>query len=500
MRRSIKENISGVFIRLFPLVVIFTGSLYNPADADLGWHLKYGEYFLTHGRILMENLFSSTMIYFHWINHSWMTDVITYAIFRSYGFYGLTIVGALTVTLAFACFSRSARLTLWEKAIFVPLMINIMEPLTMISLRSHLISLSLLGILWYLLKKYSEGSQRILILTIPLFAFWSNIHGEFILGLALFGLWTLIQTFITLYPTRKRTRSDIFQASKGILVYIGCTIAPIINPFGPWVYWETLKHFGNPLQKFIIEWLPLDTYSPTWWKLVGWGILLSGSIYILYKQKKLRQELPFVLPVVVMFGLSFWMRRYAWPMFLLSIPVTRTVVSMIKPMKISLSIWVASSILFVTYFYVVLVQNPGKGISSMNWDAYCRRYLGCSTASATYLSNHLPSGKLLTFYNWGGWLIWNYPSIKPSIDGRMTLWRDEKGYSAFEEYYSWEQGWKDPDLSEYDAVYFTPDKPLYPLMMKHVTSGTWRIEYQDARATLFVRAYPRAILGPTKTH
>jgi hypothetical protein len=93
----------------------------------------------------------------------------------------------------------------------------------------------------------------------------------------------------------------------------------------------------------------------------------------------------------------------------------------------------------------------------------------------------------LTFYNWGGWLIWNYPEIKPSMDGRMPFWKDEKEYSSFAEYYPLEQDWKSIDESKYDYVYITPAKPLYKQMIKLVKEKKWKIIYQDKYAYIFER-------------
>ncbi len=45
-----------------------------------------------------------------------------------------------------------------------------------------------------------------------------------------------------------------------------------------------------------------------------------------------------------------------------------------------------------------------------------------------------PKGNIFNEYNWGGYLIWKLPEYKTFIDGRMPSWRDENGYSAFEEY------------------------------------------------------------------
>ena len=90
-------------------------------------------------------------------------------------------------------------------------------------------------------------------------------------------------------------------------------------------------------------------------------------------------------------------------------------------------------------------------------------------------------------YGWGRWLIWNYPDIKPTIDGRMPFWEDEHGYSGFEEYYWYEQNWSDIDESKYNVVYMSPGKSIYQRMEQLVKEGKWDLVYQDRYAGIFVR-------------
>jgi hypothetical protein len=97
-------------------------------------------------------------------------------------------------------------------------------------------------------------------------------------------------------------------------------------------------------------------------------------------------------------------------------------------------------------------------------------------------------GKTLTFYNWGGYLIWNYPDLKPTIDGRMHLWRSDDGYSAFEAYYPYEQNWVDVDLSDYNTVYMATYKPLFTRMQQLVEEKKWVLRYRDQYAGIFQRA------------
>ncbi|MBA3724247.1 MAG: hypothetical protein H0W89_05170 [Candidatus Levybacteria bacterium] len=100
-----------------PYLFVFISSLYVPTDPDLGWHLKYGEYFFQNGNVLRENTFSTMMQEYQWANTSWLTDVITYGVFSFGGFGGLTLLGAGLVTATLYVFAKVAKLTVWDQVL-----------------------------------------------------------------------------------------------------------------------------------------------------------------------------------------------------------------------------------------------------------------------------------------------------------------------------------------------------------------------------------------------
>lgn len=474
MRNWLINLLKTYFIDYLPYIVVFTFSLNNSSDSDLGWHLKYGEYFFRYGKILRENIFSTKMPNFEWINSSWATDLLTYFIFNRFGFLGLSVLGALIITLTFYFFAKVAKLSFWHQAFIFPVILYLEKPLTQVSFRGHLITLLFISILYYLFEKYKRGNRRILLFAVPLFTFWSNFHGEFILGLGLFAGLIVLQMY---------QRRDFYL----ILIFFLSFLATLINPFVWHIYEESFKHFGNPLQQYIIEWLPLDTYSNLWWYLIAWSIVFLVSLVIIYKHKLIKEKLPYLGITAILLVFSFWMRRYAWPMYLTSIPIVVYLIDSFKP-KNKLILISLPLIIFISYYFSnILINNPAYQLQVMSWDNYCYFYVKCSPKAAEYLINSNPKGKLLSFYNWGGWLIWKYPEIKPSIDGRMHLWRDHNGYSAFEEYYPYEQNWKEVDKSDYDIVFMPPTKPIHKQMMELVKQKKWGIAYQDKFATVFIR-------------
>src|SRR3989344_7900383 len=102
-----KENLGFVEKILSPALylLVFLSSLNLPTDPDLGWHLKYGEYFFKTGKILRDNIFSTMMPDYNWVNHSWVSDLILYQAFYKLGFFGVTLLGAMLVTFTFFFFA-----------------------------------------------------------------------------------------------------------------------------------------------------------------------------------------------------------------------------------------------------------------------------------------------------------------------------------------------------------------------------------------------------------
>ncbi len=488
MKNSFIDTLKQIFIQYFPFVVVFTYSLFVPGDSDMGWHLKYGEYFFQHHQILRENIFSTMMVGYNWVNSSWATDLITYAVFKNFGFIGLSLLSALIVTGIFYFFSKVAKLSLWGKSLLFPIILYFESPFIEVSFRGQLLTLLAFSILYFIFDQYIRGSKKAALFFIPLFMLWSNIHGEFILGLGIFFLmcaFYIVQKyhFAAKWDEKKKALGE----AKFLALTFGLsTLATLINPFGAEIYIESFKHFGNPLQKFIIEWLPFDRFSLLWWNLISWETLIIISLGIILSRKNFFKNIYYILPTIILLILSVQVRRYFWVLLFISIPVVKITIEAIKPKLSEISGTISTLVFLFFYIYIILVKTPQENITQMNWNKFCN-ITRCSPESAEFLKNYKYEGKLMTFYNWGGWLIANYPQIKTSIDGRMHLWKDASGYSAFLDYYPYEQNRKDIDQSDYNVVFMTPGKPVHKRLMELVKMGKWKIVYSDSRATIFVR-------------
>ena len=73
-------------------LAVFIFSINLPTDPDLGWHLKYGEFFFKKGSILQDNIFSTMMPDYKWVNHSWASDALIYFVNNSAGVIGISLL------------------------------------------------------------------------------------------------------------------------------------------------------------------------------------------------------------------------------------------------------------------------------------------------------------------------------------------------------------------------------------------------------------------------
>jgi hypothetical protein len=426
---------------------------------------------------------------YRWVNHSWGTDVLTYAIFHTFGFFGLSLAGAIVIALTFFFFSKAARLSLWEETILFPVLLVLLYPLDVESLRSQLLSLLFLGILFYICSLYTVREPRTLFLVVPLFLIWANLHGEFILGLVVFLLWIVLTIGANIYRGGMKLDPSILQQTKILLlVFVLSVVATLINPFGIGIYIETFEYIGNPMQQYIVEWVPIPPLSDVWWQHIGIGVVLLAGILGLYFTGRLKENIPFVLLACVFFVLPLWAKRYTWPFYYMMLPVLYPIAHFFKPDRRSIRLFGTIGLLIATFALVLFLKLPFSDTIDYSWNKYCQTSgVACSPPSAEFLLQHDLTNKLFSNYGWGGWLIWNYPDIKPTIDGRMPFWEDENGYSGFKEYYWYEQNWSDIDESEYDVVYMSPRATIYQRMNQLVEEGKWDLVYQDRYAGIFVR-------------
>ena len=482
MLKKVKKFVRG----LLPYIVVFIACIYKPIDPDLGWHLKYGEYFFTSGQVLRDNILSTEMPDYKWANIAWGIDLINYAIFQAGGFFGLSLAGALVATLTFFFFAKAYKLDYWQKAIIFPLLLYLLSTIHANSFRGQLVSIMLLGILVYVIKRYEDGVKKVLYFVPLLMLFWANLHGLFIMGLGIFFLWETL--FVaTKYLKDKAIKPLLPDLKLLVPVSVATLLTPLIHPFGIGVYAVAIEHFDSPLLDYITEYNPVAELSNHWYHLIVVGVLFAIGSITFYLKKTVSNHTSDIGLFSVLYFFSFSTRKYLWAMYYFIIPFAKPVADFIRPESKNGVFYGATLLFIITLGFVLVLKQPFTQFTTMTWKSYCNVFLRCSDEAVSQLKEYYIEGKTLTPYAWGGYIIWNHPDIKPAVDGRMSVWTDEKGYSGFEYTFNYEWDRESVNQSKFDVVLAAKNRPIYDELVGQTRFGSWRKVYEDQSSGIFVR-------------
>lgn len=419
----------GKFLIFF---ILFCIVAWRKLDPDFGWHLESGRYILVHG-IPSHDIFTYTARSFPWINHEWGNDVIT-ALIYALGGYNL-LVAAHSLLWTGALF-----LSGWRTR-FAVLLVAAVALFPFSGVRAISWTVFLLAVLLYLLRQ-----RHVLPWVFPLlFLVWANLHGGFVIGLA-----------VLLYVAVYERRPKLFVALAASIA------ASFINPYGPRLYVEIARTLFDPaLHQQISEWAAFSLGPPTFVFLLLW---LPGNL--LYARWPLRKWLR---PSIILFIGALSAARNI-PLFIIGSVqeaddyATRT----LRAVPANLGTfhrWVFGSVLFFLPALALIYS-----VDTLFWPlgTAADREVWYPVKAAAYLQRHPCSGNLFNDYNYGGYLIWKLPGHPVYIDGRMPSWRNADG----EKY-----------LDHYDAIIKNPR--LYPAEFQkyHITCAILQMPKDAALVT-----------------
>jgi len=207
-------------------------------DASVGWHIRNGERMLRTHSITRVDPFSVTMGGQTWYAWEWLYDAKIAGIHHWMGLNGVVFFTALIIALTFAltlrlCLQRGADLPVTALLLALSLGVSMIH----LFARPHVLSW-LFTVIWFQLLDSSESanpaaSQRRLWYLPALMLLWVNLHGGFVLGFALLGLY-LLSAVVRYYRSRDGEESrSLAQRSKTLgMVTVASLAASLINPYG----------------------------------------------------------------------------------------------------------------------------------------------------------------------------------------------------------------------------------------------------------------------------
>lgn len=472
-----------MFLKSYPwhvlvLLWVLVSTIQLPFDYDLGWHLRYGEYFFTQGHVLRDNIYSFVWPDYEWVQASWGFDLFLYQIFIHSGFLGLAIATGVVCLLIFILATYPV-IQLSPISVFFlgAIFLSQGSPLYHAGMRAQTPSTIFftLALFCGINTKYNKFLPLV-------FLIWANMHGGFALGLGILGLiWFTDGIFSRAW--RKGEWRKL-----GILLVLSA-LTPLVNPWGISIYGEIGKHLTNTNLGGITEWASIAGYaieSKVFLVLVG--IVITVAII-----RRKRADIPLVIATLFISFLAYKALRFMIPFSVIVIfYLTRSLGK--RPVHILLS---CILILLVLLDYTVsrryfFLPNPRR-LTSFTWLDYCNELRHCSEEVSEIMRLDPPIGNGYHPFEYGGYLIWRVPEVKTFVDGRMA---------------AWERNGQTPPVIDGDRIIMEPEPVTFRLFesryqfqwavvqtpthiaryLDHlVANGLWERRYQDTFYSYYVK-------------
>ncbi|WP_426613581.1 hypothetical protein [Bradyrhizobium sp. McL0616] len=441
-------------------------------DPDTLWQIKVGQWILDHRAVPWTDFYSLTHAGEVWLSTSWLSQVLFATTYSCWGWAGPVVLTAAAIALAMGLLLAllQRHLDLPYALVFCLLAMTLAAPHLLA--RPHVLALPVMVAWAGTLMAAADRGRAPSFLLLPLMALWANLHGGFVLGLALIGAIGL-EVLWRAAPARRLALAWRWTAfGLAALVASCCTPYGIDTVLGAARILSLGKSFA-----VIAEWRPADfsSFSPFAAALLALlglglsrGLLLSPPRVLLIlvvtwmalAHVRSIETFGVLVPLVLAQPLGGWMRRTASdaPRTLRMAPAALAAVAIVLATASVTATFAAHHT-----FEFSATQTP---------------------VAAVDVLTERKAARIFNSYGFGGYLI--VRDIKPFVDGRSELY----GEKFLMDYFAAEDG-RDVsgllrmlDDNRIDATLLMPDSPAAQ-MLDHIRG--WKRVYTDKVAVVHVR-------------
>jgi hypothetical protein len=240
-------------------------------DSDSFWQIKIGQWILDHHALPHTDFYSFTRFGQPWISTSWLSQVLFALSYAQWDWAGPVILTTIAIALSAAIFVYllDAHLEIPRSVLFA--MLALLLSLHHLLARPHILALPVMVAWVGLLMSAADRRSAPSWFWLPLMALWANLHGGFVLGLALIGPIALE----AVEHAEAGRRISLFL--RWVLFGIAALVASCCTPYG----WRTLLGATNILSlgellSVIFEWMPANFASFTAFEGALLGLIAIG--------------------------------------------------------------------------------------------------------------------------------------------------------------------------------------------------------------------------------
>lgn len=488
------------FISIF-MVLLATLQL---TDFDYFWHLKTGEYIVTHGALPSGDVFSFTHLGKPWVLHEWLFEVLLYGVFTWLGPLGVKLLTAtLAMTALGITYALLRRLAISPSVALVLLLAAFIPFSPGISPRPQLVTCVFFASFLYVLLSYKYFQTPRYLLALPLLmVVWVNAHGGYVVGIALAGLFVACE-WANYWIISERDAGQKQRLTRLTLAAVATVLASAINPefLGHWLY--PFQIMGMEATRSIQEWQSLDFHD---WAGRGY-LMLVLAFFVTYTYTTRKPDFTeLIIPTALMVA-GFVVIRHV-PLAALTL-ISFIAIALSRGPATGLSaFWQRTGLALFYERWVGGGKQLGNGEYVLNWLLLLAIAIGLSVfypiyhandegkanaslpvKAAEFVANAGLTGHMFNSYHFGGYLIYRlYPAQKVFIDGRADMYGDDF-INEYQEIIGVASGWeKTFDKYQIDYVITGRDEPLPQLLQAR---GDFRLVYEDKHNSVLVRNAPR---------
>lgn len=379
------------------------GVLRTYADPDLWEHVRFGLDILESHGLPRIDPYSFTQDV-PWVNHEWLSEAIAAWAFAPAGspeLIALKAVLALLSSLLVADALRGAREEWRWGALGLAAMS--MLPITY-TVRPQLWTLLLLLALCRMLV----AAPRYFWLIPVLFAFWVNLHGGWVVGFGVLGVWS-IGALLGRAAVRPGTMLSVLLLS---------VAATLVNPYGVGL-WKFILATVRFSRSEIQEWLPIWRDTPS-----SWILWTCGVVFVVLAWRRRRDDPPLGnLAIVLMLMVASCLVNRIVPLF---VPTAVVLLALLLERR---QLPAPPVPMARTAFDVGATLLAVSLVAHRSMFGRCIEVDGDwipDTVAADSLRAAGARGRIVTWFNWGEYAIWHLaPDLKVSFDGRReTIYSD----------------------------------------------------------------------------
>jgi hypothetical protein len=485
---SIPALVFGILAVAVP--ILLQKPLLN-SDGDLARHLRHGHYMLEHRELIRADPFSFTRPGAPFTGFEYGSQLL-YALAERVGsLAGVAVLAGLLIAITYALLTKF----LLARGVD-PLLAGVITALAIAlganhwTARPHLFSFVAVMVLMSLLEG-GPRQRRLVLACAVLFGVWANLHGGFVYGWILIGLYLAGSLGELIW-------GDDRAAWRERVRYYGALLATsvpvtLLNPHGPELHRHLIGFFGKPfirdntaefaspnfhagdgkvfLAVLLLELISLAVHRrrPTLPRLL---VICVGVAFALIAHRNIPLFGLTALPVLALHLDDLW-RRLPDPGGVRGRFASTAESTVTLP-------WA----LLVGALLVSLGMTRGR-VGSLQLIRQDFDETVFPAAAVTYARKERLEGRMFSEFAWGGYLVYAWPEQRVFIDGGTDFYGEEL-FREFSNIKHMSPGWRDV-LKKWNISLMLLQRQG-PLAHETARDPRWILQYCDSLAIIFYRS------------